>query len=160
MKHKWIYSVLSVLFILTGCRNSTVYHTYRPTAESGWPSKDTLFYSLPSSLLPGDFRLHIGIRHTEVYPYKDVWVEVGCKEHAEKKDTFHLYLADQDGHWHNSTTGRLYQCDFDKGKLSLSAQDSTLYIIHLMSDSLLTGIHDVGIQLSLPGRIDAEEDKE
>ena len=83
----------------------------------------------------------------------------GGKENPAKKDTFHLYLTDQKGRWTSNTTGRLYQCNFDKGNLNLSSQDSTLYIIHLMSDSILTGIHDMGIRLSLPSRINTEENK-
>ncbi len=159
MKNKWIFCLFSVLFGITGCRNSTVYHTYQPTTERGWLSKDTLYYALPTDILPNNFKLNIGIRHTELYPYKDIWVEVGCKENPAKKDTFHLYLTDQKGHWTSNTTGRLYQCNFDKGNLNLSSQDSTLYIIHLMSDSILTGIHDMGIRLSLPSRINTEENK-
>lgn len=159
MKHKWILYLFTVLFGITGCRNSTVYHTYQPTANNGWSGKDTLYYHLPSNILPGNFKLNIGIRHTELYSYKDIWIEAGCKENPAKKDTFHLYLTDQKGRWLSNTTGRLYQCDFDNGSLDLSSQDSILYLIHLMSDSLLTGIHDMGIQLSLPSRINTEEDK-
>lgn len=157
MKHKWIFCILSVLSGITACRNSTVYHTYQPTGTNGWPVNDSLYYSLSPQSVPGVFRLNIGIRHTELYPYKDIWLEIGCKGNETKKDTFHLYLTDQDGHWSNSTTGHLYQCDFDEGMLHLSPQDTTLYIIHLMKDSLLTGLSDVGIRLMLPSGIDTEK---
>lgn len=161
MKLKFSVYAITALLGITGCRHETVYHTYQPTGENGWLAHDSLFYALPSQALPGTFQLHIGVRHTELYPYKDLWIEIGKKGNtAAPKDTFHLYLTDKEGHWHHSTTGRLYQCDTEAGTLCLSSQDTLLYMIHLMSDSLLTGIHDAGIRLSLPSRIDTEKHKE
>ena len=158
MRNRIFYSIVA-LASLTGCQNGTIYHPSRPTEEIGWSIHDSLFYTIPTYILPSSCKLNIGIRHTETYPYKDLWIEVGSKESIEKKDTFHLYLADQDGHWTSNTTGRLYQCNFDEGKLNLSIKDSTLYVVHLMTDTLLRGIHDVGIQLSLTSSIDTKKYK-
>lgn len=160
MKLKFSVYAIIVLLSITGCQQETVYHRYQPTGENGWLMHDSLFYTLPSQVLPGTFKLNIGVRHTELYPYKDIWIEIGSKGNTTQKDTFHLHLTDKEGHWHNSTTARLYQCDVDKGTLHLSSQDTLLYMIHLMNDSLLTGIHDVGIRLSLPSRINTEKHEE
>lgn len=160
MKLNFFAYTITALLGITSCQHQTVYHTYQPTGENGWLIHDSLYYELPSRILPGTFKLNIGIRHTELYPYKDLWIEIGSKGDTIKKNTFHVYLTDKEGHWFHSTTGRLYQCDFDRETLRLSPQDTLLYIIHLMKDSLLTGVHDAGIRLSLPSRIDTEKDKE
>lgn len=133
--------VLSVFLLggLAACHTDTVYHRYHPISENGWSKQDTLTYVLPDSLKDGHYQLEVNIRHTEAYPYRDIWLEMAferrkpqqtlsttdsLKDSTETneqeniptdtmiwvKDTLHFYLADEQGRWlKGGTIGSLYQ---------------------------------------------------
>lgn len=187
---KFIFS-LSAIIILGACQQTTTYYRYQPISSHGWTRTDTLYFNLPDSLRPTTYELEIGIRHTGKYPYRDLWLEltqlVPDKEGEsnnwkEKKDTFHLYLANEKGNWIGSgtTSGHfqlLTQCgQFILPKDSMKTSDNEqenltstekrkkytflgqtkrigaqskyqLKIIHIMTDSTLQHISDVGIHL-------------
>lgn len=100
--------------------------------------------------------MHIGIRHLESYPYRDIWLEISHNLSDSTffhKDTLHLYLADQWGNWHGKGIGGLLQhTDTHPPKIQIKARNSqsTFQIIHLMNDSLLKSVYDIGIQLKRP----------
>lgn len=151
MNKEWIF--LFVLCILTACNSNTSYHSYRPVPNTGWQKNDTLFYSIPESVDTGYYDMLIGIRHLASYPYRDIWLEIGHNLHDSvdfHKDTIHLYLANQLGDWYGNGIGGLYQYTKNNVlKLHLQTKSSltSFYITHLMSDSLLKSIYDIGIQL-------------
>ena len=68
--------ILGLLFSLAACHDDTVYHTYQNLSSNGWNKQDTLEYTLPSQLAGHTYELEVGLRHTENYPYQDIWLEV------------------------------------------------------------------------------------
>lgn len=143
--------LLLILFI--ACQGNTYYHSYQPVSNAGWKRNDTLFYHLPS-ITKGEYNLQIGIRHLESYPYKDIWLEV-CHNLQDstifQKDTLHLYLADSLGDWQGKGIGGLLQYTEEaplKVEIKESHSNASIHITHLMSDSLLRSIYDVGIQVN------------
>ena len=150
--NKWIFC-LPLLFI--GCQEYTCYHSYQPVPQAGWSRNDTLFYPLTSPLPPGKYELQIGIRHLESYYYRDIWLGIShnLKDSTRyETDTLHLYLANEKGDWYGDGIGGLMQFTQDL-PTALSLQDSTanriFQIFHLMNDSVLRSIYDVGIKLSV-----------
>ena len=153
---------LLLLFAFTSCEKDMVYHRYQPIPFEGWNRKDTLIYVLPGGLTGKTYRLEMGIRHNETYPYRDLWIEIyhllipyGTHERL------HLYLADETGNWKGKgNAGSLYQYTASGFTLNLQPGDSILQIVHIMETDLLEGITDVGIRLSLPGGVNAQKNEE
>ena len=156
--------ILILLFSLAACNDDTVYHTYQNLSENGWPKQDTLGYTLPSQLTRHHYSLEIGLRHTENYPYQDIWLEVLYPLTPDKRpDTLHLKLADKWGNWKGKgTSGNLYQFTFTANEpIYLSTADSMLQIVHIMRDKSLKGISDVGMRLStFTGSVNTQKDKQ
>lgn len=156
--------ILGLLFSLAACNDDTVYHTYQNLSSSGWDKQDTLEYILPSQFTKHFYELEIGLRHTENYPYQDIWLEVLYPLSPDRcPDTLHVELADQWGNWKGKgTAGNMYQFTFTQERpIQLSASDSLLQVVHIMRDKSLKGISDVGIRLStFTSSINAKKDKQ
>lgn len=201
--------VATVSLLTSACQTDTAYYTYLPIPNDGWEKTDTLEFLIPDSLSGQTYELGIGIRHREKYQYRDIWLELTQSlpvrdslqtKWIEKRDTFHIYLADEKGKWNSSgTTGGFYQLltpcstitlpsykeafEMQEESSSMSsdgmpeegneivAQKPTrkkkytylgtevsvaeksmykLKLTHIMSDSVLLHITDVGIHLTNP----------
>lgn len=141
------------LFIGYGCQGSTVYHAYQAIDTEGWDKRDTLTYTLPSSVTPGTYEAQIGLRYQDAYPYRDIWLGI-CHNLEDSltytTDTLHLFLADPLGNRSGNRPSGLYQSAQPyRTTLHIQATGSSrsFRIIHLMKDQSLPGIHDVGIEL-------------
>ena len=147
---------------LTGCRDDgTRYHRYCAVPSDGWKGTDTLSFQLPPRFTYHKYALEIGIRHGAVYPYQDLWLAViHPLTPALQPDTVHIQLADEQGNWlGKGTSNSLFQRAVPAGEIICFPADSLLQIVHLMKDSVLPGISDVGIRLTLPARINAKKNK-
>lgn len=173
LKESFIYYIkaglaLCVLFLLNACHTDTRYHVYQAVSgEEGWDKSDSLAFHLPVGLSSGEYRMEIGLRHTGEYSYRDIWLSVTQSEGDSippRTDTLHIYLTDEKGHWVQSgAMGGLYQHVYVSDKPVIFSTDSIYRIFritHLMRQNPLPGISDVGIRLFLPGRVNAEEDKQ
>ena len=180
---------------LYACQTNTVYYTYEPISTEGWSKTDTLEFYLPDSVNLGTYHLEVGVRHSGKYPYRDLWLEItqyipdlqAANEWTQKKDTIHIYLANEKGIWNGTgTTSGHFQLLSNAGELSIEGnklpdgeikQDTDkevhgqtskrkkytfegkphslgkmanhrLKVTHIMTDSLLMHITDVGLRLS------------
>lgn len=138
--------LLTALMLITAsCQDNTIYHTYHPVNAHGWERTDTLVYTLPDPMpVSESCTFEIGIRHNDSYHYRDLWL-------AMDNDTLHLYLADSIGNWKGSGIGntRLFT---DTIRPARSTQDTLreIRIRHIMQDTPLTDIRDIGIRITLP----------
>lgn len=155
-----------MLLLFASCQEPIRYHSYQPVSSTGWDREDTLSYLFLSPLPNGDYEMQIGMRHIESYPYRDIWLGLRTNWEGDSlyhTDTLHLYLADERGDWYGTGMGGVVQFA-QKESVTWSLRDSiskpVIQIFHLMNDSVLKGISDVGIRLSVASRcIDAEEDE-
>lgn len=150
MRSLMLTPIFLILPLLTGCQTDTAYHTYRSTGSDGWRAEDTLVFRLPSTLTSSRYTFQIGVKHTGVYPYKDLWVTLlrpGTEE--AQRDTFHLHLADEKGNWKGKgTQSSSFQFVSEAYTLTLEDPDTLLRIVHLMDTVRLKGITDVGVRLA------------
>jgi len=148
---KNIYSIwiLLVALFLQGCDEQVFYHTYRNIPLEGWALNDTLYFTLSiSDSTFTHYQYDVEIRHQENYKYKEL---ILLLQHDQSNqlmyDTLHITTSQHHGQWIGKGIGKLFQTQISKGYIS-SADTCQFKIIHLMPDSLLIGINEVGIKLS------------
>lgn len=154
-RHNWLLLLYcSIAFTLAGCENETKYYRYCPTSKEGWLRQDTLRFPFPEDLPNGIYEIEIGLRNENEYRYRDIWLSVSQNIQDSlqyKTDTFHIYLADETGKWHDGDNiGNLHQHVFNSGKIyniTQSHRKCSFKIAHIMSDNPLKGIRDLGIRL-------------
>ena len=150
---------------LWSCQTDTALHVYKSTGERGWAKVDTLCFRLPEELRGRDYVLELGIKHTAIYPYRDLWLELYMGEasiHPSGSDTVHIWLSDSLGRWTGKgTEATCFQYVTETIPCSLCVTDTIICLRHLMCDSILRGITDVGIRLSaFPGSVNTQKDKQ
>jgi gliding motility-associated lipoprotein GldH len=139
---------------LTACHRDLVYSRFVPvsypdgtiTSSDKWHMDSALRYDYTITDAQTNYRMLIYVRHTERYPYQNMWLFVGDSLH---RDTIEFYLADDRGQWlgdkhhgfiempvlleenyHFPDTGRYY-----------------IAIQHGMRDSVLRGVTDIGLEI-------------
>lgn len=136
-----VYLLLLLWSTVSACQNNTYYHSYQSASTAGWHKNDTFVYTLPDTIHLQDYEYEIGIRHKDTYKYRDLWLMIN-------KDTLHLYLADSIGNWKGKGIGNTRQLMYSWETNQL-LQDSIaeFRMIHIMKDSILPDIQDIGLQI-------------
>ena len=136
-----VYILLILWLAVSACQNNTYYHSYQSASTAGWHKNDTLVYSLSTPINSLDYDYEIGIRHKDTYKYRDLWLTIN-------QDTLHLYLADSIGNWQGKGIGNTKQLTLP-WENNQSSQDSIdeFRIVHIMKDSILPDILDIGLQI-------------
>jgi gliding motility-associated lipoprotein GldH len=158
MKKKFQYYLLTLctLFLLPACEGGrTVYHTYQSLPLSGWQQNDTLTFDLQLPAPTTPFQCKIGIRYRDNYPYTNLPLAVSLVKEDSLHQTvlqtyiLHLQPADTTGTIKGKGWGGLYELTSPPDTLPVTDAGSYhLNITHLLSDSLLQGIRDIGVQIT------------
>lgn len=161
LKLTFLLPAVLISILMTSCFNeTTVYHQYHHVSTKGWKQSDTLSFAIADSIAGHRYALEIGIRHTEMYPYQNIWIVLLHHTDSIAADTFQLELASPQGEWKGKgNASKLYQYIQTTGEINLTPTDTLLQLIHIMKDSCLNGITDAGIRLSLTGGINTQENK-
>ena len=174
--------LISSVLLLLSCQKQDGINIFRPIDSKGWSTYDTLTFDVPASSQLADYDITFQARITHNYAYKDLWLVIEqnycdtiCEDtltFAEEMrhstyftDTVHLAIVDQDGNF--TGTGReflQYSCPVRFVKLK-EGMHGTLHIHHIMSDHIIEGIHDIGIEMSpllqsIAPSIDAQQDEQ
>lgn len=93
-----------------------------------------------------DYSVLVYVRHTERYPYQNMWLFLGDSTH---RDTIEFYLADDRGQWLGDRRHGFIEMPVLYEE-SVHYPDTGFYymeIVHGMRDSLLRGVMDVGMEV-------------
>ena len=144
-----LYCFLVILLagIFTSCRRNIVYSEFIsiPSGEWSIDSLPRFDFAIEDNKTSYDIILYV--RHTERYPYQNMWLFV--QDNRQHSDTIEFYLADDRGRWlgdkHHGFIEMpvLYESNYhfpDTGKYCISVQ-------HGMRDSVLRGVMDIGVEI-------------
>lgn len=138
--------------MLIACKDKSIYHQYCSTPSIGWSNTDTLHISV-KELISNDIDLEIELRHTPNYPYSKIFI--ACEENLTdstkfKTDTIALTLVNSEGRLKGEGLGHIYQTRYFYRRLRYPqvSSKSEFRIYHLMNDSTIQGIEDIGIRIS------------
>lgn len=141
-----ILLLLVISICLSACQKA-VFSEFAELPVLGWhqDSVITFEYDIPS--VESGYEMQICIRHTDRYPYQNMWLFV--QQDSLPEDTIEFYLADDRGHWlGNGVAGYiempvLYEADYhfqQPGKHCLRVRQG-------MREGKLRGVMNVGLKI-------------
>ena len=149
-KTVFLWFAALVLF-LTACSNSIQYSRFSPISSEEWhmDSLAQFVYSIEDTA--SDYQMLIYIRHTEQYPYQNMWLFV---DDAGRQDTIEFYLADDRGQWLGNKHNGFIEMPvlWEETKHFSDTGAYTMRISHGMRDSLLRGVTDIGLEILRNGK--------
>lgn len=149
---KRIIILIITAISLTACVQKAVYSNYVSVPLQGWDADSVLTYTWTIEDTAADYRMLIDVRHTERYPYQNLWFFIN-KPYASTpllpytQDTIEFYLADERGQWLGRKHNSYYEMPvlYEEAYRFDSAGTYTLTIQHGMREQQLRGISDVGL---------------
>lgn len=143
-----------VLLSLAACGSDEAYCDFAELPRSGWAYGDTIAFTptaMPDTLSRG--RLVVVVRHTNAYPYSNLWLEVAhtaADGIHTRRDTINCQLADPYGRWRGKGFGTSYQATDTLPLPVVLRQGQPIAIRHIMRVDTLTEIEHLGIILLEP----------
>ena len=143
------FGLLAAVLSFTSCGKDVVYSSFRSISSGEWHMDTLPRFEYRVDDRDAAYSILVYVRHTERYPYQNMWLFV--QPDSLHRDTIEFYLADDRGQWlgdkHHGFIEMpvLYETNYhypDTGTYSLTIQ-------HGMRDSLLRGITDIGIEISI-----------
>ena len=147
----YVFIAIAALVLFVSCDDGRVYDSYADVHVEGWQSADTLVFNIPKQQ-PGRYRLDVGLRYTEAFPFKSLYIGVD-RTLLGKKHTLHeslnLPLVDDDGHMLGDEGVSNCVINFHVSEINLQQSDSLrITIHHLMQRDPMPGITGVEVKLS------------
>ena len=148
MRIKVIGYLLMVIGCLafTSCQKDIVFSQFVSIPSGEWGNEELANFDYTISDKDADYRMLIYVRHTERYPYQNMWLFV---DNGARRDTIEFYLADDRGQWlgdrHHGFIEMpvLFEQNYhfpDTGMYHMAIQ-------HGMRDSVLRGVMDIGVEI-------------
>lgn len=125
--------------------------------EEGWCADRSFSYSPEISDSIAEGSLQLFVRHTNDYPYSNLWVEVESVQPADsgrtatRLDTFCIELADVYGKWHGSGIGTSFQRTVELSPRFTIMRGTSLHLRHVMRPGRVTGLEQVGLIFNASG---------
>jgi gliding motility-associated lipoprotein GldH len=95
----FLMSVVTLLLVfLTSCRQTALYERLTNIPGAKWQRSFVPSYDFTISDTSKDYRLYVVIRHTNRYPYRNLWLKIGLQypQDSLKEQQFELPLAASD----------------------------------------------------------------
>ena len=140
----WIMVIGCLAF--TSCQKDIVYSQFVSIPSGKWSSDELANFDYTISDKDANYRMLIYVRHTEQYPYQNMWL---FEDNGARRDTIEFYLADDRGQWlgdrHHGFIEMpvLFEQNYhfpDTGSYFMAIQQG-------MRDSVLRGVMDIGLEI-------------
>lgn len=153
-KLRLIYLAIIILTLsLASCGPRSVYHEYRTIGDASW-HRDTIFHYevlIEDSITMNNF--FINIRNNTDYPYSNLYLFVTTEfpNGHSARDTLECVLADKDGKWLGSGSGRIKDNKIMLQQALRFPLTGTyhFYLEQGMRESELQGIEDIGFSIEV-----------
>lgn len=138
--------VVGSMCFLTSCRKDVVYSQFCSIPSESWIADEVASFDYKIEDIHADYRMLVYVRHTERYPYQNMWLFIDDSLH---KDTIEFYLADDRGQWLGDKHHGFIEMPILLEE-NYHFADTGMYhmtIQHGMRDSLLRGVTDIGFEV-------------
>ena len=135
----------------TSCKNDIVYSQFSSISSGNWHMDSVARFEYQITDTAVNYRMNIVVRHTDRYPYQNMWLFVGD---SAQQDTIQFYLADERGQWLGNKHSAFMEVPVIFGRHIHFADTGTyqLDIRHGMRDTLLQGVADIGVEIVKDGK--------
>lgn len=140
-----------IAIILTACGSKPSYLHFEPVSDAAWHQDSVLTFAIATGDTLAAYDILFHIRHTNYYPYQNMWLFVTATQgERQQTDTMELYLADDRGVWLGNGRNGLTTMPVIYDEHRRLGSD-TLYITiqQGMRDSVLRGVQDVGVEVTV-----------
>lgn len=120
---------------------------FQSLPSEGWAYGDTLrFFAQGVDTLAADGALAVAVRHTNGYPYSNLWLEISLPQaDTVQADTVDIRLADPFGRWFGTGIGVSYQhVDTVYPRISIPG-GAPVTVRHIMRVDTLADIEQIGL---------------
>ena len=138
--------IVAALAMLTACRTDIVYSRFAQIPSGQWSADSVVRFRVPITDASAKYRTIVYVRHTERYPYQNMWLYIGNKTH---RDTIEFYLADDRGQWLGNSHSGFIEMPvlLDENRQFPDTGTYLFEIQHGLRDSVLRGVADVGMEV-------------
>lgn len=155
-----------VASLFFSCQKPNFYEQYQVVENKAWGKDKEYYFTFRIDDISKPYNLSLQIRNNNLYPYQNLWVFILEEPPIGPvgRDTVECMLADEFGKWYGHGIS-LYESSFPirenyyfphKGQYSFGIRQA-------MRDSSLTGIQEIGLQVTtstlLPRSVEADENK-
>ena len=141
-------TVLSSLLclLLAGCGSDAVYSHFADVPAGGWDKDSVYAFDYPIADSTACYQILLYVRHTEVYPYQNMWLFVGD---GSRQDTIEFYLANDRGEWlGNGKSGIIEMPVLYEERVHFEhGGEHRITLQHGMREERLKGIASVGVEI-------------
>ena len=150
-KSFYILLIAAVASLMSACSHDIAYSRFVPIPSNNWDADSVLRFDYAITDAASDYRMIVYVRHSERYPYQNMWLFVGD---GQRQDTIEFYLADDRGQWlgdqHHGFIEMPVLLEEEKHFPDTGAYSLTIQ--HGMRDSLLRGVTDIGVEIIRNGK--------
>ena len=143
--------MLLTVMTLPSCSGSDTDATSFRTIPRGlWAYGDTLNFVMPTSPDAASGTLEVALRHTNDYPYSNLWLEVttAVSSGTVHTDTVNVELCDAFGRWYGNGFGDSFQMSASLPMSVVTDSVLSVGVRHIMRVDTLRGIDQVGVRLT------------
>lgn len=133
---------------MLGCVKPLTYSHFESVPVNDWNADSVLTYSWSIDDTAATYRILIDVRHTELYPFQNLWFFI--EGLLPQNDTIEFYLADERGQWLGKKYGGYIEMPvlYEETYKFDSIGEYTITIQHGMRTEQLRGVSDVGVIVS------------
>lgn len=148
-RHGWLFAAIWVVlcaFCMTSCHKTIVYSQFCSIPSGEWETDEVAQFDYWIEDAAADYRMLVYVRHTERYPYQNMWLFIEDNHHT---DTIEFYLADDRGQWLGDKHHGFIEMPvlFEETKHFVDTGMYHMTVRHGMRDSLLRGVTDIGLEI-------------
>ncbi len=148
----FIWQTLLCMVLCHGCKEVDLYERLQNIPGGSWHVKEKLLYSLEIKDSARDYHVYTTIRHTALYPYRNIWVRLTLKMPGTDSITtqdFNIPLANNEK-WLGAGMNDVYERRvrlFGNAVRFPSSGTVQFSLQHIMRDDPLPGVLQAGIRI-------------
>ena len=136
--------------LLVACQEGVVYTHFHAIPSYGWEADRALSFDATIADSITDYEMQITLRHTDKYPYQNLWLFVDiCHDSTLlSTDTIECYLANERGEWLGGGMS-IYELPllYNQHQRFPNAGLYTISIHQGMRSDTLVGIQELGLKI-------------
>ncbi|HNB81156.1 MAG TPA: gliding motility lipoprotein GldH [Chitinophagaceae bacterium] len=112
MKYLFTAFALLIWSLLSSCVNNDVFEKNSSFSERGWSADVKPLYEFEISDTAASYQLYFTFRHTDAYPYSNIWLKIHANFMATPHDSvfrIEIPLAQSNGKWLGKGMNELWE---------------------------------------------------